>query len=161
MTKRDTLRDYITKLYDLMGAEQCPIEYRILREFGTYMNSQTHSVNGTMTLGECYSNAYKMLEDPVYRYCEGYATSTSLGIPLAHAWVVDKDNNVVDPTWKDGDQYFGVAFDSMFLYKTLIKTKHHGVFGNLYRMRIRTPEDCVLYLKNGLFKGGVGESVAV
>ena len=56
---------------------------------------------------------------------------------------------VIDPTWADGDQYFGVIFSPLFVYKTVAKTHHYGIFGNLYRLRMH-PDSCEAYLINGL-----------
>jgi hypothetical protein len=103
-----------------------------------------------MKSGECYANAYALAaSETAYRYCEGYATTKGLEIPLAHAWVIDKDLRVIDPTWKEGHHYFGVVFSPMFMYKTVARTKHHGIFGNLYRLRMK--HDCIeQYVLNGL-----------
>jgi hypothetical protein len=45
---------------------------------------------------QCFDNAYRMARKYGWRYVEGYA----LGIlPVHHAWVVDHDDRVIDPTW--------------------------------------------------------------
>ena len=68
----------------------------------------------------CYYNARKLARQAnrgrsVLRYCEGYACSNKLGLPLAHAWCVDQEGRVIDPTWDEnpegetGADYFGIA----------------------------------------------------
>ncbi len=82
---------------------------------------------------ECYRNAATLvLDNPdQYIYCEGF--STSFGIPMSHAWAVDnKTGKVVDPTWSSrnnlspGKSYFGIAFSTDYLRKTIFDT---GVWG--------------------------------
>lgn len=64
-----------------------------------------------MTPKACFWNALKMAQRHrrTWRYVEGLA----LGIlPVHHAWVVDADGVVIDPTWETpGRAYFGVVFD--------------------------------------------------
>lgn len=68
-------------------------------------------------IGNCYKNAFLLvLEHPKdLRYAEGYAARMEEGHPIIckglHAWAVTKDGEVVDPTWKNGVEYFGVAFE--------------------------------------------------
>jgi hypothetical protein len=69
----------------------------------------------------CYQNSHAMLFADLCRkrpagltYVEGYACSGAVGFPFVteHAWLVDADGNVVDPTWDDPEHsaYFGVPF---------------------------------------------------
>jgi hypothetical protein len=50
--------------------------------------------------GSCFSNAFRLARDrPDLRYVEGYATVREAASWLyRHAWCVDLDNHVVDPT---------------------------------------------------------------
>ncbi|GAA2672702.1 hypothetical protein GCM10010400_38450 [Streptomyces aculeolatus] len=62
---------------------------------------------------ECYDNAARTARahrDRGLIYAEGFATTH--GFPLPHAWCVDPDGGVVDPTWDQPDPttaYLGVA----------------------------------------------------
>jgi hypothetical protein len=77
---------------------------------------------------QCYTNAGRLaLDDDNYTYCEGFASTKQFGIPFAHAWCIDKQGKVVDPTWKDGASYFGIKFSTDFLKQTILKTKTWGL----------------------------------
>lgn len=57
----------------------------------------------------CYANAqYLVKRRKCWQYVEGYACHR---IPLEHAWCLDADGKVVDPTWPEGEHYFGIPFD--------------------------------------------------
>lgn len=67
-----------------------------------------------MPLQQCFTNSLRVaLRTKAYHYVEGYALGL---IPIHHAWLIDKDGNVADPTWASGNTtlgtaYFGVEFD--------------------------------------------------
>lgn len=68
----------------------------------------------------CYKNAFLLLI--THRdlfYCEGFATFAGLSLPVFHAWCVDKNGKVYDPTWKDGGDYYGVVFDTKFAFSKI------------------------------------------
>lgn len=80
----------------------------------------------------CYMNAAHMAQSDTKRfvYCEGYASS-SLGLPLPHAWVWDRRaHSAVDPTWKDGTDYHGIAFKHSYLCRVLMARQCYGVIDN-------------------------------
>ncbi len=53
-----------------------------------------------MEPGHCFLNAFMLTQiDRRLRYVEGWAL-TEFGLPAHHAWVVDPDGRVQDPTWK-------------------------------------------------------------
>ena len=61
---------------------------------------------------QCYHNAFTLARRARLglRYVEGVAMPIGL-CPLDHAWCVDADDRVVDPTWDhEGAGYFGVVF---------------------------------------------------
>jgi hypothetical protein len=62
---------------------------------------------------QCFRNAVRLaLRRPgLYSYVEGYAVNTLVaGYPVAHAWCIDQEGFVVDSTWDEGADYFGVPF---------------------------------------------------
>jgi len=65
---------------------------------------------------QCYYNAQRltMFSNGMFQYYEGWATSRKLGIPFEHGWNVYK-GRVVDLTWKDGNEYFGVHIPKKFI----------------------------------------------
>ena len=78
----------------------------------------------------CYYNSFQLLkEDLDLTYCEGYALEPELPLPLIHAWLVNKDGRVIDPTWNDCDAvYLGIPFDTKWFIELL---------------RSRNREDCL------------------
>jgi len=84
----------------------------------------------------CYQNAYRAAcENSNLFYCEGYVSF--MGIPINHAWVVDKDGNGFEPTlkFKKGEslEYFGVTFTTPFILEESLKSGHYGVFGDMLK----------------------------
>lgn len=91
--------------------------------------------------GLCYMNAFNLMHDSSgeLTYVEGMASI--FGVPLDHAWCVDSNGLVHDPTWnrftlkgesikqKDVD-YFGVPFKSEFVIDTVVKRGFYGVIDN-------------------------------
>lgn len=80
---------------------------------------------------ECFRNAANLalgFYRNEYIYCEGYAISI---IPVMHAWCVDLQGNVIDPTWNNGtavgSEYYGIAIKAMYLQERLVKQKHYGL----------------------------------
>jgi predicted ABC-type ATPase len=52
-------------------------------------------------------------------------------LALPHAFCVDHNGTVVDPTWKDGTSYFGVPLKQSFADKTIYARKYYGVIDNM------------------------------
>lgn len=69
-------------------------------------------------------------------YCEGYAISDVVPIPLEHAWCVTKSGHVVDTVWDNPQEchYFGIPFRTDFLKMILLKSKHYGLL-DCYSLR--------------------------
>jgi hypothetical protein len=72
-------------------------------------------------LGDCFTNTFwqVMRDSGAWRYAEGYAIKDRRTlVPMPHAWVLDAQGRVVDPTWTPpGVAYFGVVFP----YVTLLR----------------------------------------
>ena len=80
---------------------------------------------------ECFRNAYRLASsNPDLTYVEGFAVSGNLPLPLFHAWCVDKNGVVYDPTWENGKSYFGVPFGQKFVDKTIVVRKKFGIIDN-------------------------------
>lgn len=76
---------------------------------------------------ECFRNsAVLVMRHPRQLiYCEGYAMGL---IPVMHAWAIDNEGKVIDPTWRTtGKEYFGIAFQFKYLCSALRKQKVYGL----------------------------------
>ena len=75
---------------------------------------------------QCFKNAFLLALENGFTYCEGYANSV-VPLPLMHAWCVDKNGIVIDPTWEDGKDYFGVEIPMEIANRIILKSGHYGV----------------------------------
>jgi hypothetical protein len=81
---------------------------------------------------ECFRNTVLLVQSrPDLRYVEGYAAGI---IPVQHAWAIDQDDRVVDPTWREPEEsvYFGIVIPLETVYRLTIKHGVYGVLGNDY-----------------------------
>lgn len=69
-------------------------------------------------------------------YCEGFAITDNVSIAASHAWLLNDDSEVIDPTWTGkmftGCAYFGVVFHTDFVVSFAAKTKCYGILDNDY-----------------------------
>ena len=82
---------------------------------------------------ECFRNAAALaLRKPdMYMYVEGYAVNRWIAThTVAHAWCIGSDNFVVDPTWDEGAEYFGVPFRHDYLDRVLKARRDYGLIDN-------------------------------
>ncbi|TAU07807.1 hypothetical protein ELI55_24615 [Rhizobium ruizarguesonis] len=92
---------------------------------------------------QCFDNVTQVLIsrlaacDTGVRYAEGYAMDAELPIPMQHAWLVDADNKVIDPTWRDvaDNLYFGIVFETKFFLDLLRTNKSAGILVDAVAMR--------------------------
>lgn len=83
---------------------------------------------------QCFKNATQLvLAHPNLTYVEGYACGI---IPVMHGWCVTKEGDVIDPTWKDGREYFGVPIKRSYLIKSM---RLYGVYGIIDLWQNRWP----------------------
>ncbi|WP_373527446.1 hypothetical protein [Nostoc sp.] len=83
----------------------------------------------------CFENCMKALINfPQLNYCEGFAISDHVDIVVSHAWLVNNDGELIDPTWIgknfNGSTYFGVIFNNDFVVEIAKKTKCYGILDN-------------------------------
>ena len=79
---------------------------------------------------QCYANAGRLaIESLELAYCEGYALKPGL-FPVHHAWCVNVDGQVVDPTWEfdPNTEYLGVALREDFLREMVMGNEVWGIF---------------------------------
>lgn len=91
----------------------------------------------------CYMNAWRaMMADEKLCYCEGYAMIADVPFPFDHAWCVDAEGRIVEPTWETpGVSYVGVCFERAFVAERI---SAQGLYGLLCD---RSAE--LLFLENG------------
>lgn len=69
-------------------------------------------------------------------YCEGFAATDNVPIAASHAWLLNDESEVIDPTWTGkiftGCTYFGVVFNTDFVVSFAAKTKRYGILENDY-----------------------------
>ncbi len=133
------LRKYLTMMSNMRqsgggGTERIDIEGFVLKN-GQAFQSPVGLSGGIkpMKLGVCYMNAYQLADShPELTYVEGWGSYK--GIPMMHAWTVDAQNHVVDPTWvgrsdytPEDHRYFGVKIPIETVWKTISARGKDGV----------------------------------
>lgn len=106
--------------------------YAALLEKGRFFQAQTLPAQYKVgTPQNCFQDAWKLaMVHHDLTYCEGEAMNI---IPVHHAWCVDKEGRVIDPTWSSiGDTgehaYFGVKIPNDELSKRIMQKKTYGYF---------------------------------
>jgi len=103
----------------------------------------------------CFLNATHLAcMDSSMTYCEGKVSC--IGVPLDHAWCVDRNGVVVDPTLNgkmlDGNErsaeYFGVPFTTAYILRASKFNKVYGVLDFFYA-RLTAPKLFELGLEAG------------
>lgn len=86
---------------------------------------------------ECFKNATdRALAYENLTYVEGYVTI--YGVPISHAWLIDKTGLVLEPTLRPNDavgrigEYFGIPFDTNYVLKAAVKNKVYGLLDPYY-----------------------------
>jgi hypothetical protein len=78
---------------------------------------------------QCYANAGALaLEFPALTYVEGQILVC--GLPLDHAWCIDEQGIVVEPTIRNCEavyEFYGVPFRTDYLLKAVLRNKMWGV----------------------------------
>lgn len=93
---------------------------------------------------QCFQNSLHLSLETGLTYCEGFIFKI---IPVHHAWCIDDDGKVYDPTISDQHTipYFGIPFDSDFAFRAAEESGMYGLLDNyefrkIYEMK---PEEYV------------------
>lgn len=81
----------------------------------------------------CFDNAVGLAlrSSALYTYAEGYAINRWVaGHPVHHAWCIDREGFVVDPTWDNGADYLGVPFSQGYVRLITSLTNGRGLIDN-------------------------------
>jgi hypothetical protein len=71
-------------------------------------------------------NAYTLADNNRrMTYVEGWCQGK--GFPFEHAWCIDPDGQVIDPTLREADGYFGIPFRWEYVRRTASRTRIYGV----------------------------------
>ena len=130
--------DIFDRLYNRGELKYCSTQ-RLILDLGINFKSKIDSpLSGKPK--ECYKNCFQNLTgsrrtNDNLHYCEGFATHEGLGLIIAHAWLVNGQGEVIDPTWRDPQSfinpiYFGVVFNWEFVMEVAAQTKMYGVLDN-------------------------------
>ena len=85
----------------------------------------------------CFDNAYRLARRSKLRYVEGYALGV---IPVEHAWVVNEQNEVIDPTWHMQRSSLGTAYYGVVIpLKLMVKSRRRGCSSGLFDWMHRFP----------------------
>lgn len=116
-----------------------------------------------MAYKACFGNAMHLAasswwlhDERQLTYVEGYAWGKT--IPVLHAWCVDREGRVIDPTWKQEDvveaAYFGIPFDWDWVREYIVTNGVYGVLGGEW-------SNVVELLREGLPAGAVNVGLLV
>lgn len=106
-------------------------KYALLAEHGK-VYTETKPAEKLGPMKQCYTNAYHgAMDNDDLTYVEGLASTKSLpGFPVEHAWNVNKQGQVIDPTWNDGSAYFGIPFKTDYIQKVAVRSGVYGVLSH-------------------------------
>lgn len=82
---------------------------------------------------DCFPNCLILaINNEDYHYCEGFAQVPGLGgLPFHHAWLLDDNGGVIDPTWHEdsyiGTQYYGVPISTCYAVECTENSEWYGV----------------------------------
>lgn len=118
---------YLRMISEMTGGGRPTIEGFILEHGRPYKTDAKTFIGGERH--QCYKNTtLAVLSDPSLTYVEGYVSVH--GVPIHHAWAVDRDGIVRDFTIPDGkgiQGYFGVPIKTDFALAAQMKRGKYGI----------------------------------
>lgn len=127
-TGHESLRRYLEQMADFFKPPMCPLE-RFILEYGTdYQGAKRPKGVRKHANKQCFKNATHLHLSSEMPYVEGFAIHERL-IPMFHAWCINSNGEVVDPTWRwpERSVYRGVIIPHEMLLKSILTKKVYGV----------------------------------
>lgn len=127
-----------------------PPAYSLILEHGMACYTNRHSFDGPLgERGMCYMNSFHaVIEDPSLTYMEGFCST--MGIPIQHAWCLNRKGKVIETTLPNAEGYFGIPFQWDYVRRTAIRTRLYGIISFTNDELFSTPpEQFVAKVKNG------------
>ena len=91
----------------------------------------------------CYMNSYKLaLEDPGMIYVEGWCWRE---YSFEHAWCIDPNGQVIDPTLREADGYYGIPFRWEYVRATALSTKVYGIISHANSDLLTAPAETFIH----------------
>lgn len=81
---------------------------------------------------ECFKNAFHLADSVKgYTYVEGFATTKLIpSFTVLHAWCINEKQEIIDPTWDDGNEYMGIPFNMKYIRNIMLSRKKYGLIDN-------------------------------
>lgn len=130
------VKQYLTMIVKAWP-DKAPLQKFLLDHGKSYAVGPDTFAGPRMTPKECYSNATELVLDRPddLTYVEGKVLCH--GIPIDHAWAVDANGVVMDPTLTDPNRitdYFGVPFRADYVRRAMIVNGYYGLLdGQAYK----------------------------
>lgn len=126
------LTGYLKQIADIQqrpGSVSTP-EF-ILQHGKSYVANEKTYEGPRDPMKQCYKNAtLQAISNEDLAYVEGYVSVH--GVPIEHAWNVDKTGQIYDTTINPDlgvSGYFGVPFSRDYVEKSALKNKYYGLLG--------------------------------
>jgi hypothetical protein len=95
------------------------------------------------TRKQCYMNSYALADrNPGMIYVEGWCWKENF---FAHAWCIDPDGQVIDPTLREADGYYGIPFRWEYVQATASNTKMYGIISNANSDLLTAPAETFIH----------------
>ena len=92
---------------------------------------------------QCYMNSYSLVDrNPEMIYVEGWCSNE---IIFPHAWCIDAEGQVIDPTLREADGYYGIPFQWKYVQATASRTMVYGIISNTDSDLLTAPAETFIH----------------